>query len=182
MTKKGLKIWALCLALFSCVFVMTASNTDAANVKKTTVKLTEVTSNCTWVDFDFGSAEVKWVSQTKTTSGTINCTFGQSTWQKVTYKADNLVNTWNSSYSIAVTNLKLKGGTVTLVTWNLTTTSQLTTLTAFTNSTTSQKVYSRTYDKLWKMNQKIELELTIPAGQAAWTYTGSITLDIESGT
>lgn len=179
MTKKGLKIWALCFALLSCVFIFTAGNTDAANVKTTKVKLNEQTSICTWVNFDFWTANVAWISQTKTTSGTINCFFGESTWQKVTYKASNLVNTWNADYSIAVTNLKLKWGTVTVSAWNLTTTSLLPDLTAFTNATTTQKIYSRTYDKLWTMSQKIELELTIPAWQAAWTYSGTITLDVE---
>jgi hypothetical protein len=92
-----------------------------------------------------------------------------------------LVNTGNSSYNIALTNVKLKGGTVTVSAWNLTTTSALTTLTAFQSSTISQKVYTRTYDKLGTMSQKIELELTIPAWTPAWVYSGSITLDIEEG-
>lgn len=179
MTKKRLKISALCLALLACVFIFTASSTNAADTKTTTVKLNEVTSICTWVNFDFWTANVQWVSQTKTTSWTINCFFGESTWQKVTYKATDLTNQSNSTYKIVVTNLKLKWGAVTVTAWNLLTTSALTTLTAFTNATTAQKIYERAYDKLWTMNQKIELELTIPAWQAAGTYSGSIILDVE---
>lgn len=181
MTKKLLKIGVLCCALLSCVFVLSTQNVEAESVNTAKVKLTDGTSTCTWVDFDFWSAIVSGATQKKTTSWTINCTFKKSTGEKVTYKLDNLVNTGNSSYNIALTNVKLKGGTVTVSAWNLTTTSALTTLTAFQSSTISQKVYTRTYDKLGTMSQKIELELTIPAWTPAWVYSGSITLDIEEG-
>lgn len=181
MTKKLLKIGVLCCALLSCVFVLSTQNTEAASVKTAKVKLNDWTSTCTWVNFDFWEATVKWEAQTKTASWTINCTFAKSTGEKVTYKLADMVNTTNSSYSIAVTNVQLKANAATLVAGNVPTTTDLSTLTAFVSSTATQKIYHRAYNEIWSMTQKVELQLTIPAWTPAWVYSGAITLDIENG-
>lgn len=181
MTKKLLKIGVLCCALLSCVFVLSTQNTEAASVKTAKVKLTDGTSTCTWVDFDFWSATVSGVAQTKTTSWTINCTFKKSTGEKVTYKLADMVNTDSSSYSIAATNVQLKANAATLVAGNVPTITDLSSFTAFASSTTTQKIYHRAYNEIWSMSQKVELKLTIPAWTPAWTYSGAITLDIENG-
>lgn len=182
MTKKLLRISALCFALLSCLFVLSTQNAEASQ-KTAKVKLEDWISICTWVDFDFWTADVQWIDQTKTKTWQINCAFKKSTWEKVTYTLNDLVNQDNSTYKITAPNVQLQAETSNTTAWNLVAGSEQDSYVAFpvAGSDGSIKVYKRTYDKLWTMTQVIDLKLTIPAGTPAWTYSGAITVLVQPG-
>lgn len=174
MTKKALKIGALCIALLSCVLVFWVREVSAQSIKEVRVKINDWSSTCTWVDFDFWTKNVSASDQSYEISWTVNCSLLKGTWQSVKYTLTAL--TWSTTNTtIANSKVQLKNLWVT-PTGTLNNTALQTSYAALSGVLT---IYSKTNTQVWTMYDDLMLKITIPWWTPPDTYVWKLTLKIE---
>lgn len=169
--KKITKLSILWIALLSSAFMISNSTTQAA--KNVTLTLTEWSNTCTILDYALWTKTVS-VSQQSISSSAqnISCSFYKNAANEVTLTISDLSD-W--SHTIAKSNFKWTTAKVSK-TWTI---SDLTGKTSFSLASATW-VYTKEINKIWTRTWTLKLDLTIPAWQPGWSYTGTIDLTLQS--
>ena len=168
------KLWILSLALAGAFWFLMNTNTQAAETTRVVINTgTEMCNDLP--DYDFGTFTVSVDSQTSNViSGDLYCELMDSNaGANINYAISDMAQAWGSA-TIAKVNIAETSQSIT-PTWNL------------GSSVTSNLTDGDTYydgqqhiPEIWAFTWEIDLQLTIPGNTPAWTYTGTVVIDLVS--
>lgn len=164
------KIWVLWLALFA---LTTSLFTKADVEKEVKLILNQWENTCTMDSYDFGDKNV-WNAAVnlQPISHPLTCEFLKTSAHTVNIQLTDLAN--GSISSIAKGNFSFAVSGATHVWW-------IADLVATGNTFASgHTIYTKAVNKVWSWSTTLTLSWTVPQFTPAWTYTGTLKLQVQA--